>query len=64
MKREGMSFCGVVVVVLIAFKLFGVIDWSWWWVTSPIWGGYLLLISFWLMIIVFGFVGSIFWGRK
>lgn len=25
-------------IVFMVLKLCGVIDWSWWWVTSPIWG--------------------------
>lgn len=23
--------------VLLGLKVFGVIDWSWWWITSPLW---------------------------
>jgi hypothetical protein len=26
-------------VLFIALKLTGVIDWSWWWVTMPLWFG-------------------------
>ncbi len=28
---------GVLFVVFLVLKLAGVIDWSWWWVTSPLW---------------------------
>ncbi|MGH9477521.1 MAG: hypothetical protein ACRD1C_14555 [Terriglobales bacterium] len=41
-------------VALIALKLAGIIDWSWWWVLTPLWcsvtllaaliGGFLLLL--------------------
>ena len=24
-------------IVFVTFKLTGVINWSWWWVTSPLW---------------------------
>lgn len=30
--------CGTVfLIVFVVLKLVGVIDWSWWWVLSPIW---------------------------
>jgi len=25
-------------IVFLAMKLLGKIDWSWWWVTAPLWG--------------------------
>jgi len=31
-----LSLLGVAFIVL---KLCGVITWSWWWVTCPLWGG-------------------------
>ena len=35
----GVNFLGLLCIVLITLKLTGYIDWSWWWVLSPIWGG-------------------------
>lgn len=32
-----MSLLGVLFVVFMVLKLVGVIAWSWWWVTAPIW---------------------------
>lgn len=29
-------------LVFLVLKLTAVIDWSWWWVTAPLWGGALL----------------------
>ena len=29
-------------VAFVVLKLCHVIDWSWWWVTAPIWGGIVL----------------------
>lgn len=31
-----MSLPAGLTLVFVAAKLFGVIDWSWWWVVSPI----------------------------
>lgn len=34
---SGFSFEFVLFVVFLVLKLTGTIDWSWWWVTSPLW---------------------------
>ena len=34
---SGISFTGGLTILFIALKLCKVIDWSWWWVLSPIW---------------------------
>jgi hypothetical protein len=31
------SLVFLVFIVFLVLKLTGVIDWSWWWVTSPLW---------------------------
>ena len=36
-KSGGFSFEFVLFVVFLVLKLTGTIDWSWWWVTSPLW---------------------------
>ena len=33
----GIGFGGLLTIVFIVLKLTKVIDWSWWWVTAPIW---------------------------
>ena len=33
----GVGITGLLAVAFIVLKLCGVIDWSWWWVLSPIW---------------------------
>lgn len=33
----GIGFVGLLTVVFITLKLTGYIDWSWWWVWSPMW---------------------------
>ena len=40
----GIGFAGLLTIVFIVLKLLGKIDWSWWWVLSPIWIGLLLYI--------------------
>jgi len=33
----GIGFCGLLTILFIGLKLGHVIDWSWWWVLSPLW---------------------------
>jgi hypothetical protein len=33
----GLSLSGVLTVVFVVLKLTDNIDWSWWWVLSPLW---------------------------
>ena len=37
-----VGFFGTLGIVFIILKLCAVIDWDWWVVLSPIWGGFLL----------------------
>jgi len=30
---------GLLGIAFVVLKLTGYIDWSWWWVTAPFWGG-------------------------
>lgn len=49
----GIGFSGLLTIVFIILKLIGKIDWSWWWVLSPLWITFMLcMLGFILMIIV------------
>lgn len=41
---------GIPFYVLFALKLFGVVSWSWWWITMPVW---LPLAFFTLLAVAF-----------
>jgi hypothetical protein len=32
-----LDFAGLLTILFIGLKLAKIIDWSWWWVLSPIW---------------------------
>lgn len=49
-SSSGIGFVGLLQILFIAFKLLGVINWSWLWVLSPIW------ISSILLILIFTFI--------
>lgn len=40
----GIGVSGMLGCIFVALKLCGVINWSWWWVTFPFWGGIVLLL--------------------
>jgi len=56
---KGTSFPTLLTVLFIALKLCGIIDWSWWWVLSPI------PITLGIVLGVFAVViGVMMYGKK
>ena len=41
-SSSGISIIGLLGVVFVTLKLTGYIGWSWWWVTIPFWGSFVL----------------------
>jgi phosphoglycerol transferase MdoB-like AlkP superfamily enzyme len=39
-RNGGIGVLGLLGVAFVVLKLTGFIDWSWWWVTAPFWGGF------------------------
>ena len=37
MKETGIGLDTILFAVFLILKLTGYIDWSWWWVTAPLW---------------------------
>lgn len=52
----GIGICGLLGVAFVVLKLTHVIDWSWWWVTLPFWGGIALFL---LVIMVFATIAAL-----
>ena len=50
-SKSGIGFSGLLTIAFIVLKLCHVIDWSWWWVLSPLWIS-VGLIFFLLLIIL------------
>ena len=46
-SSSGVGFTGLLTVAFIVLKLMGYIDWSWWWVLSPIW----ISIILWFVLV-------------
>ena len=49
---NGIGLPGVLFVVFLVLKLTGNIDWSWWWVTSPIWIPLLVAVAILITLII------------
>ena len=43
-KSSNWGLSSVLTVIFVCCKLFGVIDWSWWWVLSPLWIGLAIVL--------------------
>jgi hypothetical protein len=52
----GISFTGALTVLFIGLKLTHVINWSWWWVLSPIWISLLIVITFLIIFLLFAII--------
>ena len=46
----GVGFTGALFLVFLVLKLTNYIDWSWWWITAPLWVPLVLVV-----VILFGF---------
>lgn len=47
----GIGFCGLLTIVFIILKLLDKIDWSWWWVLSPLWIPWAIII---VLLLIWG----------
>jgi len=59
-QSGGIGFAGLLTIVFITLKLTGVIAWSWWWVLSPIWISFALLIGIIAVVLLGVFIVACF----
>jgi hypothetical protein len=52
-RSNGIGIGMILFIVFLVLKLTDTIDWSWWWVTSPLW------IPFVAAAVILGIVGVI-----
>lgn len=60
-NNGGIGLLGAVFIVFLVLKLTDQIDWSWWWITAPIWIPVALVLG---LAIVAGLVSGIVKGVK
>ena len=52
-SSSGIGVLGLLGVAFVVLKLTHFIDWSWWWVTLPFWGGFavvIVILIIWLFV--------------
>jgi hypothetical protein len=58
-KSSGISLTMVLFIVFLILKLTNNIDWSWWWVTSPLWIGFAIAIAVLLIVGLITFISKL-----
>jgi len=48
----GIGFAGLLTILFIGLKLTHYIEWNWWWVFSPIWLPWLVIVVFIVIIAI------------
>ena len=54
--NRGVSTLGLLGVAFVVMRIMGIINWSWWLVTLPFWGGLALFIAIIIILIVLGLI--------
>jgi hypothetical protein len=54
-----MEICSTLFVVFLVLKLVGVITWSWWLVTMPIWLPLLIALTILAIVFIFGLISDL-----
>lgn len=57
--KFGVPLGSILVIIFVLFKLTGNLDWSWWWVFSPIWLPLALFLFIVLIIFIIGIIVAI-----
>ena len=59
--KTGVGFLDFLLLVNIVLKLCGVINWSWWIVFWPLWGGIAFVIFTFIMIVAIAAILNVEW---
>ena len=52
-RTGGIGFSGLLTIVFITLKLTDYIDWSWWWVLSPLWIPFVVIAIVIVLLAIF-----------
>ncbi len=61
-SSSGIGFVGLLTILFIGLKLTHYIDWSWWWVLSPLWIVFAVIAGILLMIGIIYTIGKVIEG--
>lgn len=63
-RRGGVGFAGLLTLLFVGLKLTDHIDWSWWWVLSPLWISVALVLGILGLVALVSAVGLWWAGRR
>lgn len=55
---SGVTFASLLFLLFLALKLTHVIDWSWWWITAPLWIPFIIVIAVFFSGVIIVFIWS------
>ncbi len=58
-SSAGIGFTGLLTVAFVVLKLCHVINWSWWWVLSPIWISVLITLAVLAVVATYAVVAEL-----
>ena len=58
-SSTGIGFTGLLTILFIGLKLTHYIDWSWWWVLSPLWIGLIIVLIVVFVIFVIALIAAL-----
>ena len=63
-SNSGLTFTGMLTILFIGLKLTGYIDWSWWWILSPIWINMIIVLTALLVAVIYALIDAYIQKRK
>jgi hypothetical protein len=51
-ESNGLGLTTILFLIFMTLKLTNFIDWSWWWVTSPLWIPIIAAIVFFIIVVL------------
>lgn len=58
--KVGTPLCSILTIIFVIAKIMGAIDWSWWWVFSPIWIPILLGLGIIVVVLIVALIVALF----
>ena len=55
-KHNVIGLDVILFLIFLVLKLTGSIDWSWWWVTAPLWIGFAIFFVIAIFMIIIHFI--------
>ena len=55
-QNSGLGLGTILFLIFLVLKLTGNIDWSWWWVTAPLWGVFALIFGLLGIVLIMSLV--------